>query len=96
MIPSNRFPTPKFNLGDCVKLPSSPQKMTITWICKHPDFGKQTNRYTGFMECSWFDGLQLQKELFHQDAVQKCDEHSKEHEEETPILLKTVSLTKSI
>lgn len=96
MESSSRYPVPKFNLGDCVQFSSSSQKMTITCICKHPDYGKVTNRYTGFMECSWFDGLQLQQKNFHQDALIKCDQIEKDSDEQNAFLLKTVSLTKSI
>ena len=64
---------PKFQLGEIVKLSSSVQKMTITWLQTRPKIGKPiTDVFTGFFQCSWFDGLQLQKELFHQDALIKC------------------------
>lgn len=86
--------TPKFQLGETVKLPSCSQKMTITWVYKLPDYGKTTNKYTGFMECSWFDGLQLQKEKFHQDALTKCDVFGEDIKTPEPILIKTISIKK--
>lgn len=89
--------TPKFQLGDCVKLSSGNQHMTISWLFMRPKIGKiPTNEYTGFVECSWFDGLQLQQKKFHQDALIKCEDLAIENVPQETVLLKTISLTKNI
>jgi uncharacterized protein YodC (DUF2158 family) len=66
---------PKFNVGDCVMLPSGGYKMTVTKLLTKPVMSNiRQPVFTGIVECKWFENNSLVPENVHtsnfpQDAL---------------------------
>lgn len=59
----------KFKIGDVVLLKSGSPEMTISNIKKVKSMSGPSV-FKGFYECKWFEGNNVCKDDFHQDALE--------------------------
>jgi len=70
---------PKFNEHQVVRLKSGGLEMTVQGYARNPRHllditaGKHNTKepyYSDFVICTWFDGVSLKRENFHEDSLE--------------------------